>query len=161
MWRHCTQNQSIKLIQKCVYLLTIFKPWDKAYFYSQEGVILISYFKTQCHVGICKNYPSQGKFQQGTICQRTGKMYQLGWRESKIWTLHLVLREFSWDVPRCFIKGFCRNCSLKNRRRVENPSFLFYFTNSTVCHYPVLIDKIRNIAGSWTCIVFYDIYHLI
>ncbi len=139
----------------------MFKPWDKAYFYSKEGVILISYFKTQCHVGICKNHPSQGKFQQGTICQRIREMYQLGWREPTIWTLHLVLREFSWDVPRCIIKGFCRNCGLKNRRRVKNPSFLLLFANFFVCHHPVLIDKIRKTANFWTRIVFYDIYHQI
>ena len=134
----------------------MFKPWDKAYFYSKEDVILISYFKTQCHVGICKNYPSQGKFQQGTICQRTGKMYQLGWRKPKIWTLHLVLRELSRVVPRCIIKGFCRNCGLKNRKAGFCPAFFISFS---ICHHLILIDKTSKTAKTWICTVFPDVCH--
>lgn len=134
----------------------MFKPWEKAYFYSTGGVILITYFKTQSYVGICKDYFTQGELQQRAVCQRTEKVYQLGGGEPAKRALHLVLREFSRDVPRCFIKGFCRNCGLKNRKAGFCPAFFISFS---ICHHLILIDKISKTAKTWICTVFPDVCH--
>jgi len=43
---------------------------------------LIQQSKTQNYVGIRKNYFTQGELQQGTVCQGTEKVHQLGGERS-------------------------------------------------------------------------------